>query len=119
MNLRTSLLVFVVGLLFIAASGCPATDCTAEIRYSVIVEVVDELGEPVEDAAVTFDEGGGVEEPCLTADGIYRCGQEVPGQLTIRVDHPGYEPAEQTVIVHRNECHVLTEELDFALVPLP
>ncbi len=117
MHFRNSCFALLLWFLVASSAGCDPKICSNEARISLVVTVVNELGEPVTDATVTFAEGAAPAEPC-GGEGDYVCGQEVDGDLTIRVEREGYEPFEDVVHVAYDGCHVVTEELFVELVPL-
>ncbi len=98
--------------------GCKKeTLCSTEIIFSVNVEVLDEEGELVEDAAPTYSVDGGEVQSC-EQDGIggFNCGEDQAGDVTVYVSVEGYEEDEQSVMVEEDECHVTQESLSFQLV---
>jgi hypothetical protein len=110
-------------LLALLLAGC-VTDfsddlvCTEIAVVSVNVNVTDDTGEPVSDADVTFAEKGAYATRCESyADGVYLCGYELEGALTIRVEVDDSVIAEEVVLVEADECHVIGETLDVVVPP--
>jgi hypothetical protein len=106
------------------ADGTDGEDCSAEAVASVAVTVepadvsiaelsnlVVEFAADGEDFAACSDFGDG--------SGRYSCGYEVPGAITVRASADGYAPAEETVEVGEDACHVITEQVTLTLVPEP
>ena len=93
-----------------------STICTAEIIFSVNVQVYDEAGQIIEDADPTYSVDGGAVGSCEN-DGVggYNCGEDQEGAVTVYVSVDGYEPTEGTVTVSGDECHVTTESMTFRL----
>lgn len=107
----------------LSAACEPASDepaCTDEVADSVQVNVVDDAGEAVTDAVVTFSTDGGIVQRCTTeGDGRYACGVELFGDFVINVTRTGFVAASANVTVDADACHVLTEIVDIALAPVP
>lgn len=109
--------------------ACGLTDpavCTAEIRPAVIVRPMDALSGQLiaEGAGGTVSEGSYVDSlRVYTRDGTGQATSlaaagERPGTYSIRVEHPGYQPASlDQVRVTGGSCHVQTRTLDVAMVP--
>ncbi|MFT5587701.1 MAG: hypothetical protein ACI9VR_005314 [Cognaticolwellia sp.] len=91
--------------------------CTDDLRVSVSVEVVDEAGADVLDAVVQFDAGSGPED-CQSYDGVHSCGMEIDGELDILVSAPDFEDQIVSVIVERDACHVISQDLVVDLLQL-
>ena len=92
--------------------------CTSNIEFSVYVTIYDEAGEVIENAAPTISIDGGDDISCEEDSiGGHYCGEDIPGEVTISVSVDGYEPAEETVTVGEDECHVIMEIVDITLVP--
>lgn len=89
--------------------------CTADIRWSVTVTVIDPEGDPVSDARLYFRSDSDAGDCESWGDGTYACGEEVAGELTIEVEHDSLAPASANVTVLDDICHVITEELEIAL----
>lgn len=96
-----------------------AIACTTEAIASVNVTLVDTAGVPIASASATFTGGSFVDEPCESLDGhgLFACGWEVAGDITIKATADGFAPAEQTVTVAADECHVIPESLSITLSP--
>jgi len=106
-------------LILLAGCGSEQQDCTAIAAVSVSVTVVDADGLPVDDAEVTYlREDADESESCEEFDGTFLCGYEVSGDIVVRAEADGYQPAEQTVFVAAGECHVDGESVELVLVPL-
>jgi len=92
-------------------------DCTADVRVSVTVQVLDSAGGDI--AAEVFYDAGDVdgEQACELMDlGGYSCGYEVGGELLIRAQAEGFLQASESVFVESDACHVITESLTLELV---
>ncbi len=100
------------------------TYCTLELRYSVVVRVVDTRGNPQPDARVTFTWDGGAEQSAL-CDGIEQrrddcdlwvAGYERAGEYVITATSTdGERSARQSVSVTEDECHVHTQQVTLTL----
>lgn len=121
--------LFTAPLLSLAALGLTAclggmgapgigVDCTAMAVASVQLTVVDEAGQPVADAVARFDSGEGLEDCESWEPGEFVCGWEREGRIDVFVEAPGYAPAEATVDVQADVCHVQTETLLVELEPV-
>lgn len=108
------------GLLFacVAAVGCDpeVVACTTEAVVSVVVTVTDTDGAPLTGATVTYSPAD-LDGTCEEFSGQYNCGYEVGGVMTVRAELDGYLPAEETVTVLEDECHVRTVQVTLALEP--
>lgn len=95
--------------------------CTSEVVPSVFVTVSDEAGLGIEGASVAFEAAeSGVSGACASSDDLhFRCGEELPGAITVTASAPGYAPQTAEVVVEANACHVVTEEVGFMLARLP
>ena len=115
----TSKYLLVAVLLAAGLGGCVFTPvaCTDLAAASTSVMVINELGEPVSGADVRFQTVDMAEQPCqeFGQDGVYTCGYEVSGLLTITVVAEGFEPAQATAEVGADECHVITEDVSVTL----
>lgn len=100
-------------MLLLLFAGCPApevADCDASAAVSVSVEV-----EGPEDPTVTYEHEG-VEAACQSwPDGTWACGYEVAGEILVRAEADGWEPAEATVVVEQGECHVVGESVTLTM----
>lgn len=106
-------------LLALLLSGCPDLEvtCTTDARASVQVTVIDDAGNNLVDADVTWTGDDGVPTSCENnGGGEYVCGYEVSGEVTIDATRAGHEPASELVVVETDECHVITEQLTLSLV---
>lgn len=108
-----------IAALLMATTACTDEDreeivCTAEVVPSVQLTVRDYAGDDVVDPTVTYDIGEGP-VLCTANGGLYECGAEIAGDVTIRVDAPGHSSFEQTVTVVADECHVETQVLAVVL----
>jgi len=95
-------------------------DCTAQEVPSVLATVVSSTGEPLSGVAVAWRlEEELDEEPCQLVGAAWVCGTEVEGTIVVKAAADGHEGRTETVDVEADECHVLTEEVDLVLDPLP
>ena len=85
--------------------------CTDIMMWSVELELEDESGMPLLDAAVTVTDGITTEECSTGGEGFYYCGQEMGGDLTISVSAAGYYDEDIDVTVTSDECHVVQESI--------
>ena len=114
---------FIIGVLAsgaCASSGEPSPDvvCTMEARSSLAVTVTDAAtGENLApDANVRVTDGTFSETLTAPAGGVYSGVYERPGSYTIVVSHPGYRQWQRAgVVVGRDECHVITEDVSARL----
>lgn len=123
----TALLLLTLAPLLPACGYFPGTTaCTEEARASVVVTVVDEGGNPVPDARVTYvrDSDAELQADCMPAAGnadLSRCqswtaGWEKSGQFTIKATSAdGLRHAEQQLSVGADECHVETQQVQLTL----
>lgn len=96
--------------------ACTHVTCTTESRWSVTVTIQDEGGSPRPDALVTYSVDHEEERECQSwGDGTFSCGEEQAGTFTIYADADGYSPAETTVEVGSDACHVQTEAVTLTL----
>ena len=94
--------------------------CTEEVRPSVIVNIVDQEGEPLEGASVTYSANGEAfaEAECQSSEGgsctSFVAGYEIAGDFVIRAEYDGLDPVIETVVVEQTDdgCHVVTETVD-------
>ena len=109
-------------LIGLALTGCDVgkdtgeegVDCSADIKPSVVVSVVDADGSEILEAELTYSVDGGTEQPC---DEYNTCGQETAGEFTITASAAGYMPASETLTVESDICHVITQWVDLVLLP--
>lgn len=121
---RSGLLASAVGVL---VAGCGGTGddtvaCTTEVRYSVVVSVVDSGGQAVPGATVSYSVDGGstLAATCIglpSACSNFLAGQEISGEFAIKAGKAGWRPASATVTVQRDACHVITREVVMTLEP--
>ena len=98
-------------------TGCGPYVCTAQQVFSVNVQIYDDAGRVIEDAAPTFSVDGGEEAPCENdSTGGYNCGEDQEGVVTVYVSIDGFEDAEESVTVEGDKCHVTTESMEIDLV---
>ena len=91
--------------------------CTDIAVSSANVTVINELGDPVIGADVRFQTVDVAEQSCeeFGQDGVYTCGFEVSGALMITIVAEGFEPAQASVEVGSDACHVITEQISVTL----
>jgi len=83
-----------------------------------VVTVVDDVGDPIDDATVTWSTDDDTDEPCDASGNVYSCARELHHfGVTIRVVRSGFTPFETTVHVSAFECQVVTEMLEVELDP--
>jgi hypothetical protein len=105
---------------FLVIAGCEpveGVDCDAMAAASVGVTVHDAAGAPIE-ATVTFDAGDGPQACDSFEAGVFVCGFEVDGDITIHVEADGFADHEEVVHVDKDECHVIEEFLTIVLEPV-
>ncbi len=100
-------LLFALTTLSLAACGTNAP-CTAEARCSANVSAVDTDGAVIA-AALEYSLDGGEREACEDLDGVYCCGWERAGEITVY--EVGEAAALRSVNVAQDECHVVPESL--------
>lgn len=100
------------------ACGGAGEDCTLEARSSVSITVVDEAGEIIDDATVTFAVDQEERGACERIGDTWACGWEEEGYFLIEATAPGYGTTVTVVEVGGDECHVATEEIELVLSPL-
>lgn len=112
-------LICILGLLVIGAlvSACGGGGaCTAELRTSVLVTVVDQFSAPLSGVTVTYQVNGGTtQSQAHEFNGTYGIAFEVSGLFTIAASKPGYTTSSGSVTVNRDECHVITERITLML----
>ena len=109
------------------AVGCGGTVddavvCTAEVRSSVVVAIVDANGVPLPGATVNWRVDGGPLQAatCIAVPAgcsSFFAGQEISGEFTISAEKTGWRPATAQVTVQRDVCHVITREVVLTLTP--
>ena len=118
--LRSLALLALVPLLPACANSIA---CTTEAVASVSVTVLDEAGQRVQDARVTFTRDGGAEEqadcvPSTTGSGCsgWVAGWEQPGDFVIKATSAdGTRQAQGQVTVDDGTCHVEGQSLQLTL----
>lgn len=115
--------------IFLLLAGCVVLDgsledsgevgCSGQAVISASVTVLDPEGAFVSDALVVWrvgNDGGDCELwGELFEDQSYACGFEVPGSMTITVEHADFITAEATAEVEEDICHVQTELVEIVL----
>lgn len=86
---------------------------------SVNVTVTDAQGRPLRQASVEWRREDRDYRACeaMPEPGVWVCGWEEAGDLTVRVSAEGYQALEQVVHVPRGECHVEPQSLAVVLEP--
>jgi hypothetical protein len=109
-----------------ACSDAVTYDCTADLRYNMIIEVRDSVtGEPAALGATGsswHQESGSAIEIYGRPDPLRLVAiwtREQPGSHWVSVVKPGYRPVEEVVTVTRDGCHVRTEHVSISLAPDP
>ena len=109
-----------ISLILLALTGCDVekdtgegVDCTADVKPSVVVSVVDVDGSVVPEAELTYSVDGGSEQPC---DENGTCGLETIGEFTITAAAEGYTSASETLTVESDIGHVITQDLELVLL---
>lgn len=102
-------------------SGCEEPiNCTAELRTSVVLSVVDaETGEDVAAMVTLLIDGVASSDVSEGAPGQYQLGSEQDGTFEVTVSADGYAPVTTKYEVTADECHVMTVEDTIELVPSP
>lgn len=90
--------------------------CTDDIKTSVLLSLEGDDGGEVEGAAVSVTDGVITEDCQELGDGLYGCGEELAGELTISMAADGFEPEELDVSIEEDECHVIPQEITHALM---
>lgn len=93
-------------------------ECTQDLVPSVIATVSAATGGALTGVMVSWGVGStGADTPCdgPSASGEWRCGEEIAGTLTLEASADGVAPQSETVEVAQDECHVITEHVDFVL----
>jgi hypothetical protein len=92
--------------------------CTGEVRPSIIVTVIDNLGNAVPYAETWFVPHMKPLEPvrCDSSNnGRFFCGEEEPGEFDVIVNAVGYYSFNLTVAVPADTCHVQTQHVEARL----
>ncbi len=117
---KMRLIVFPVQTLFaLVLTACgfaPSSGCTTEARPSVSVKVVDAQGAPVPDATLTFSNGALVQDCVNMMNGLYVCGYEEDGPITVTATK-GADTNMQGVTVMQSPdgCHVEGQSITITL----
>ncbi len=92
-------------------------DCTEQEVPSIEVTVAGSSGEPLDGVSVTYAPLGGDDAaPCeLRSDASWICGSEEAGDFVVTAVAGGHVPESAGVTVEADECHVITETVDFLL----
>jgi hypothetical protein len=107
-------LVAALAALVAACDGEPA--CTRLAAISVTLTVQDEAGAAIPDVTATWRAGDGAATPCEPfGQGVFACGVEVAGEITVTASAPGHAEASRTVTVGADECHVIEEQVTLTL----
>lgn len=86
--------------------------CSEEAVPSLVLEVIDEAGEPIEEAFGYYvvDEACEADaSPCEAVGGQLVCGIEEAGELHVLIDAEGYLPEERSYVIEADLCHVETQ----------
>lgn len=110
------LIVLPTVILALAACTPPdVTNCTEEARASVVIDVQDADGNPIEDADVVYTVDGGAEQDCETFEpGSYVCGYEVEGTIEVFVLTDDDE-ASTSFDIESDACHVIGQSATVVL----
>ena len=102
------------------STACAEQDCTAIYIPAMSVEVVDDQGDPIEDASVIFAHEDGEEAGECLGDGASgrSCGSQA-GEYTVTAQAPGYGESSLMVTVEADGCDLLTEDVELVLSPSP
>ena len=113
MRIITALTAAAIGL-----TGCERIEygCTDIMMWSIELSLEDEAGTPVADAVVSVTNGSVTEDCSTGSDGIYYCGGEMAGELTISMQASGFGSEELDVTVEADECHVIPESLTHTMM---
>jgi hypothetical protein len=110
---------FVAATFMLSACGASQTDdvvCTAEVRASVMLTVVDAQNSKLPDVSVSYSIDKASPKTLICAsNGECVLEHEVPGEFLITASKAGYLPASARVKVTRSVCHVNTEFVALAL----
>lgn len=89
--------------------------CTADLRFSTLVTVLD--GDtPVVDAAVEYSVDGSAPRACEPLGNQFACGGEEAGDFLITATRRE-QSGSVAVTVEADECHVITQEVTLGLEP--
>ena len=101
-----------------ACGGDAGPSCTADIRPSVDLEVIDDAGARLSAVQVDYRVDGGA-QATLVCDGVCWLETERPGSFAITASKAGWQTASTVVAVARDECHVITRSVVLVLRPEP
>ena len=105
-----------VSLLGLGLGACSfGTDCDLMAVSSLSVNVADENGASIEDAAVRYSVDGGEFADCEDMGDSWVCGWEEAGNFEVEISAPGYETQTGTATIEQGECHVVPQSLDITL----
>lgn len=131
--MRTVVSYSVVMFLLLLIIGCEDNGtsgriCTAEARVGIQVEIRDAMtrNPAAEGAKATVNDGSFIDtlrtlpvvppQGSLTVYGVY----ERPGVYTVMITKPGYRDwVRSNVVVNKDECHVITAQIEALLEPVP
>lgn len=117
--MRTQSTVFFSVLSLLAGCEEPDAKCNTMAAASVMLEVTDQNGDPIEGVTAEFSsDGATVEELCEELDGTFVCGYEVAGPIVVTISAPGQVTHTETIVVEAGECHVQGVSLTVALEPV-
>jgi hypothetical protein len=99
--------------------GTGGIACTAGLRASVLLTVVDQANVTLPGVSVSYQVNGGPSQNQPCESGVCTVGYGVAGTFSITAAKIGYSPASGTVTVTQGECEVNTESLTLRLVSTP
>lgn len=90
------------------------------ILRSIRATITSAASMPLDNLLVQYGPPAGAMSDCQEeANGVWSCGDEEAGTFTVTASADGHQPASQEVTVEQGDCHVITEEISFALEALP
>ena len=98
--------------------GLESVDCTADIRPSISLIIVDEGGVPIPSATASYAVDGGEEQDCEGAGSTLACGREEAGEFAGTVQAEGFNTDTFYQVVEADECHVMTEDIEYTMSPV-
>jgi hypothetical protein len=110
--LGLGLLVWCMG----CSDGTDDVVCTAELRASVRLTVLDAAGNAAPDATVSYTVEGGASQPCTLVGEGFTCGLEEDGRFVITAVRDS-ERGEARTRVRADVCHVDPEDVTLTLEP--
>ena len=116
--MRTMMILGAGGLVFLSLMACSKEEfptCDVMAAVSVTVTVVDEAGESIPGATVSFASPGRDEQACDVGGDVFLCWHEVDGELTLTASAPGHLDASETVTVPLDECGVIGQAVTLVL----